>query len=97
MPYIKIPTPLRPYTASQSEIQVEANNIDEALLDLVRQYPGLEKHLFAEDGQLRPYVNLFLDEEDIRHLQGGDTQLTEDDRVLIIPSIAGGSAFFRPG
>lgn len=97
MPYIKIPTPLRSYTASRSEVQVRANNVDEALFDLVSQYPDLEKHLFSEDGQLRPYVNLFLDGDDVRHLQGGDTQLSENDRVLIIPSIAGGRSSFRQG
>ncbi len=61
-----------------------------ALDSLVETYPQLQKHLFKEDGELRQYVNLFLDEEDIRHLGGMEVHLKENDEVLIIPSIAGG-------
>jgi adenylyltransferase/sulfurtransferase len=60
------------------------------LNDLVAQFPALKKHLFTETGELRPFVNLFLGEEDVRHLQGVDTPLKEGDKLMIIPSIAGG-------
>jgi molybdopterin converting factor small subunit len=91
MPILRIPTPLRPYTSGQSEVSVQAGNVDEALNDLVKRYPELKKHLFSKEDELRPFVNLFLGEEDVRHLQGKETPLAEDDKLLIIPSIAGGS------
>lgn len=91
MPTLKLPTPLRPYADGQSKIDVQGQNVTEALNDLLRQYPSLEKHLFSEAGTLRPFVNLFLGEEDVRHLQGVETTLAEDDVLRIIPSIAGGS------
>lgn len=90
MPTLKLPTPLRPYADGQSKIDVQGQNVTEALNDLLRQYPSLEKHLFSEAGTLRPFVNLFLGEEDVRHLQGVETTLAEDDVLRIIPSIAGG-------
>ncbi len=90
MPILKIPTPLRPYVEGQSDISVQGQTVFEALHDLTQQYPSLEKHLFSKDGQLRPYVNLFLGDEDVRYLQGEETSLKEDDKLRIIPSIAGG-------
>ena len=90
MPVLRLPTPLRPYADGQSEIVLEATTVGEALKELVRRHPALEKHLFTTDGKLRPYVNLFLGEEDVRHLQGEDTPLQPDDQLRIIPSIAGG-------
>ncbi len=90
MPILKIPTPLRPYADGQSVVTVQGETVAEALRDLVAQYPALEKHLFSEEGELRPFVNLFLGQEDVRHLQGVDTPLKDDDKLRIIPSIAGG-------
>ena len=90
MPSLRIPTPLRAYTAGQSEINVSGGTAGEALDDLVAQHPGLEPHLFSGEGQLRPFVNLFLGEENINELGGLDTPLNQDDRLLLIPSIAGG-------
>jgi molybdopterin converting factor small subunit len=58
--------------------------------ELVGRYPSLRQHLYSDDGKLRPFVNLYLNQEDIRHLQGVDTPLHADDRLMIIPSIAGG-------
>lgn len=91
MTILRIPTPLRPYAEGQSEISVAGATVGEALNDLVRQFPALQKHLFGETGELRPFVNLFLGDEDVRHLQGVDTPLKEGDKLMIIPSIAGGS------
>lgn len=90
MPTLRIPTPLRPYVEGQTEVAVRGENVGEVLKDLVSRYPSLEKHLFNDIGELRPFVNLFLGEEDVRHLQGVDTPLKENDKLMIIPSIAGG-------
>ena len=90
MTTLRIPTPLRPYAEGQSEIKVQGLTVGEALNDLVTQYPALKKHLFAETEELRPFVNLFLGDEDVRHLQGVDTPLKDGDKLMIIPSIAGG-------
>ena len=87
---LRIPTPLRPYAQGQSEVAVQGATVGEALNDLVNQFPTLKKHLFTEADELRPFVNLFLGDEDVRHLQGVDTPLNEGDRLMIIPSIAGG-------
>lgn len=90
MPTLRIPTPLRSYTEGQSEIPVQGQNVSEALDDLTTKYPQLTQHLYSDEGELRAFVNLFLGEEDIRHLQGTDTPLKDDDKLRIIPSIAGG-------
>jgi molybdopterin converting factor small subunit len=90
MPTLRIPTPLRQYTDSQSEVTVQGQTVSEALEDLVTRYPTLRQHLFTDDGELRAFVNLFLNEQDIRYLQGIQTPIQEDDRLMIIPSIAGG-------
>lgn len=91
MSVLRIPTPLRPYAEGASEIKVSAETVGAALENLTEQYPSLRKHLFTEEGELRSYVNLFVNDEDIRHLQGVDTPVKPDDRLMIIPSIAGGS------
>ena len=87
---LRIPTPLRPYAQGQSEVAVQGATVGEALNDLVNQFPTLKKHLFTEADELRPFVNLFLGNEDVRHLQGIETPLSDDDKLMIIPSIAGG-------
>ena len=90
MPDIRIPTPLRPYADGQSEVNVRAGDVAAALEDLTARHPALMKHIYNEGGELRPFVNLFVNDEDIRHLQGLETPITETDRLMIIPSIAGG-------
>jgi molybdopterin converting factor small subunit len=90
MPSLRVPTPLRAYTAGQSEISVRGATAGQALNDLVTQYPGLKPHLFNDEGALRPFVNMFLGEENINELSGLETPIEEDDRLLLIPSIAGG-------
>ena len=91
MTVLRIPTPLRPYAEGQSEIDVQAENVGQALTALTDQYPALHKHIFSEGGELRAYVNLFLNDEDVRHLQGANTPLNDGDKLMILPSIAGGS------
>jgi sulfur-carrier protein len=90
MAILKIPTPLRSYTNGQAEINVAGGNVAEAMQDLVQQYPTLKPHLFNSEGRLRPFVNLFLGENNVNDLQGLETPLDQDTRVLLIPSIAGG-------
>lgn len=88
---IRIPTPLRTYTGGEKEVQVSADTVGEAMRELARQYPSVHTHLFDEGEQLRPYVNVFLNDEDVRNLEGEKTPVKEGDRLMIIPSIAGGS------
>jgi molybdopterin converting factor small subunit len=90
MSLLRIPTPLRPYTNGQAEIILQAQTVGEALSILTDRYNGLRPHLFTSDGQLRSFVNLFLNDEDIRQLKGLDTPIQESDRLILIPSIAGG-------
>ena len=90
MAILKIPTPLRSYTDGQAEVTVSGGNIGEAMEHLVDKYPTLKPHLYSGDGRLRPFVNLFLGENNVNDLQGLETPLEENARVLLIPSIAGG-------
>lgn len=90
MPTLRIPTPLRTYTEGQSEIALQGQTVTQILEDLVTQHPTLRPHLFNGEGSLRPFVNLFLGEENVMDLQGLETPLQENDRLLLIPSIAGG-------
>jgi molybdopterin converting factor small subunit len=90
MPSLRIPTPLRSYTAGQSEVPLQGDTVEMLLQDLAKQYPDIKPHLFNGDGMLRPFVNLFLGENNIKDLQGVKTPLKADDRLLLIPSIAGG-------
>ena len=90
MTLIIIPTPLRPYTEGLKSVQVKGETVGTVIKDLTTSYPGLKQHLFNEDGDLRPYVNIFINQEDIRTLDGEHTPVVEDDRLMIVPSIAGG-------
>jgi adenylyltransferase/sulfurtransferase len=90
MAVIRLPTPLRSYAQGKAEVQVKGDNISEALQDLLTAYPTLRPHLFNGEGQLRPFVNLFLGEENVMQMQGLNTPLKENDRLMLIPSIAGG-------
>jgi molybdopterin synthase sulfur carrier subunit len=90
MATLRIPTPLRAYTGGNVEVQVEGRNVAEVMRALVDEYPALRPHLYSGDGELRPFVNLFVGEHNIKDLQGLDTALEPEARVLLIPSIAGG-------
>ena len=89
MATIRIPTPLRPYTAGNKEVEVQGSTVGAALDSLTTAYPDLRPHLFDGE-QLRSFVNLYLNQEDIRYLDGAETNLAENDTLMIIPSIAGG-------
>ncbi len=89
MATIRIPTPLRPYSGGNSAVTVNGDTVGEALDNLTQQHPQLRNHLF--DGEeLRSFVNVYLNKEDVRGLQGSQTALKADDTLMIIPSIAGG-------
>jgi len=90
MPIIRIPTPLRFYVNDQSEVPVQGQTVAAAMEHLMTQFPSMRTHLYNSDGHLRPFVNLFLGEDNIRELQGLDTPLNESDKLILIPSIAGG-------
>lgn len=90
MPHLKIPTPLRPYAGGESTLFLPGKDAADVLQAAVETYPELKKHLYNDDGQLRPFVNVFLGEENINQLDGLKTVLEENDTLLIIPSIAGG-------
>ena len=90
MTTLRIPTPLRTYTGGKSEVTVGGSSVGEALTDLTVQFPAIRPHLFNENGELRPFVNLFLGESNIKDLQGVATPVGDADRLMLIPSIAGG-------
>jgi molybdopterin converting factor small subunit len=87
---IHIPTPLRQYADKKDTIEVPGNTIGEALSGLVSQHPDLRRHLYTDDGKLRAFVNVYLNDEDIRYLQKEATPVKENDDISIVPSIAGG-------
>src|SRR5580692_309334 len=92
MSKIHIPTPLRQYVGKQSTIDVKAGTVAEAMNALVAEHPDLRRHLYTEDGKLRAFVNLYVNDEDIRYLQKEATPVKEGDNISIVPSIAGGAA-----
>jgi molybdopterin converting factor small subunit len=86
-----IPTPLRQYTEKKDSVELEANTVGGALAGLTAQYGDLRRHLFTDDGKLRNFVNVYLNDEDIRYLQKEQTLLKDQDVLSIVPSIAGGT------
>jgi molybdopterin converting factor small subunit len=88
---IHIPTPLRAYTGGQQTVNVPGATVGEALTQLVGAYPDLRNNLYTADGKLRSFVNIYLNDDDIRYLPAKEaTATSEDDELTIIPSIAGG-------
>ena len=87
---ISIPTPLRRFTGERGEVEAEGATVGEAMKDLIRQHPALERHLYGDDGALRSFVNLFLNDEDVRSRERERTPVSAGDTLSIIPSIAGG-------
>jgi len=88
---ILIPTPLRPFAGKQEFVEVEGRTVGDALQRLVGQYSDLRRHLYNDDGRLRSFVNIYVNDEDIRHLEREQTQLSAGDTISIVPSVAGGS------
>ncbi len=87
---IQIPAALRRFTDQQREIELEAATVGEALQALAARYPALSSHLFTPDGSLRAFVNVYVEDTNIRQLEGLDTPVKEGTRLILVPSIAGG-------
>lgn len=87
---VRVPTPLRRITNGQGEVQVQASTVREAIEKLEEVYPGFKERLLDEKGEVRKFVNLYLNDEDIRFLKGLDTELKDGDVLSIVPAIAGG-------
>jgi len=87
---VRIPTPLRKLTNNEELVEVSAATIGEAIAELQKRFPGIKERLVDETGGIRRFVNVYVNEEDIRFLQNQETALKEGDEVSIIPAIAGG-------
>jgi adenylyltransferase/sulfurtransferase len=87
---VMIPTPLRAYAGKQQSVEVSATNVGEALRALITQFADLKKHLYNDEGKLRSFVNVYVNDEDIRFAQKDATPVKDGDVVSIVPSIAGG-------
>ena len=92
MPTIKVPPVLRPQTDGEAEVPVDAETVGDALRALADRYPETKDQLFSPEGELNRYVNVYLNDEDVRVLDGLDTSASESDTVVILPAMAGGSA-----
>ncbi len=87
---VRIPPPLRPATDNQGQVAARGATLREVLADLEARFPGVSERLYDDGGALRRFVNVYVNGEDIRHLQGEDTPLKDGDEVSIVPAIAGG-------
>ena len=90
MAKILIPTPLRQYAEKNNSVDIAAATVGEALTSLTTQFPDLRKNLYNDEGKLRSFVNVYVNDEDIRYLQKDATAVAEGDTISIVPSIAGG-------
>ena len=87
---VRIPTPLRSVTKGAAEVQADGDTVSAVIEDLERQFPGLRDRLLDEGGELRRFINIYVNEEDIRFLEGAKTTLKAGDSLSIVPAIAGG-------
>jgi molybdopterin synthase sulfur carrier subunit len=90
MTTVRIPSPLRRYTNSQSKVQINGATVQELIDNLENAYPGVKTRLCDDSGQIKRYVNVFVNGEEIRTLQGADTPVTDKDELSIVPAMAGG-------
>src|SRR5947208_15693744 len=96
MAKILIPTPLRPYTDKKDSVDADGTTVGELLADLTRRHAGLKAHLYNDQGKLRSFVNVYVNDEDIRYLQKEQTPVSSADTISIIPSVAGGVETVAP-
>ena len=87
---IIIPAALRQYAENRDSVKLSGQNIGELLDNLMQKFPDMKKHLCSEDGQIRNFVNVYVNDDDIRYLENSETQLKDGDVISIIPSVAGG-------
>ena len=90
---IQIPTPLRQYTDKKDSVDVTAATVGDAMQALLALHPDLQRHLYTDEGKIRAFVNLYLNEEDIRYMQKEATPVADSDTLYIVPSIAGGLTY----
>jgi molybdopterin synthase sulfur carrier subunit len=88
---IRIPTPLQKFTQNQGEVEVAGTSVKEVLDDLEKRYPGIRERLYDEKGTLRRFINFYVNDEDIRFLQGDATRIKDGDELSVVPAIAGGN------
>ncbi|MBI4537288.1 MAG: MoaD/ThiS family protein [candidate division NC10 bacterium] len=93
---VRIPTPLRALTGGKGDLRIEAANVRDLVDGLEKEHTGLKERLCESDGSFRRFINIYLNDEDIRFLQGADTGLKDGDEVSIVPAIAGGRQLRRP-
>ena len=91
MPTVKIPPVLRSETGGEAEVAATGASVGEVLRSLVAAHPGTERQLFSGEGELNRYVNVYLNDEDVRVLDGVETSVAESDTVVILPAMAGGA------
>src|SRR6476619_6430195 len=96
MAKILIPTPLRQFTGKQDAVTVAGGTVGEVLGALTAQYPDLRKQIFTDEGKVRSFVNVYLNDEDIRYLSKDATPTQDSDTISLVPSIAGGSTVAAP-
>jgi molybdopterin synthase sulfur carrier subunit len=89
---IRIPTPLQKLTQNQAEVVVTGASVADALANLEKNFPGMKERLYDDQGALRRFINFYVNDEDIRFLDGDKTALKDGDEVSIVPAIAGGTA-----
>ena len=87
---VRIPTPLRSLTGGSAEVHAKGETVSDLIGDLDRHFPGLKERLVDDQGAIRRFINVYVNEEDIRFLQGADTVLKDGDQMSIVPAIAGG-------
>jgi len=92
---MEIPTALRQFAGKQASLELNAGTVGDALKQLTGTYADLRKHLYTEDGRIRSFVNIYLNDEDIRYLQKENTPTKDGDTISIVPSIAGGTQVTR--
>ena len=86
MASVYIPTPLRKFTNNTAKVEIQASSVDEVLKNLATQFPDMKKHLYTSDGKIPSFINIFVDDEDIRNLQEGSTDLSDRSVVSIVPA-----------
>ncbi len=87
---VRVPAPLQKLTQNQGEVKASGANIRELIEDLEKKFPGIEERIYDETGKIRRFINIYVNEEDVRFLQKEETSLKDGDEVSIIPAIAGG-------
>lgn len=88
---VRIPTPLRKLTSGKGEVVIEGNTVQDMVDALEKSYPGMKERLCDDGGELRRFLNFYLNEEDIRFIKGKETPIKDGDEISIVPAIAGGT------